>query len=173
MESLRVPFLKDKIIKISILISTIMFIFSVVLGYIINLSFEKTNMYPNFTEIFINNSYISLISIVGIISLGLISVILLFINGFYLGSALHYSIDNSGILYTVKILLPHSIIEIPSILLSTSIGFILILYIIKKSHFKNNFRFTYYIKYILVCAPIILIINLIAALIEVFISMPK
>lgn len=164
-------FLKNKTIKISILISSITFFVSVIFGYLIKFNFEKTEYYPDFKEIFINNTLISIIFICGILSLGLVSVGLLAFNGAYFGAALQYEINNRGILYTIRSILPHAIFEIPSMILSSSIGFLLLVFLIKKAHSREENSFKYYIKYIGICSILIIIINVIAAVIEVNISM--
>lgn len=172
MANLKMHFLNNKLIIISFVMSVMFFWSSVIVGYMVKINFNKIDYYPNFKEIFLQNTFISIIFIFGILSLGLINLVLLFINGFYFGAALHYSFDKVGILYTLKILIPHSIFEIPSILLSSSIGFILIIFIINKSHNDDKIGFKFYLKYIFLCIPIILLLNFLAASIEVMISMP-
>lgn len=173
MVNLKSHFQKNNLaFKISIILSTIIFFTSSLFGYFINLSFDKAKIYPNFIDIVINNSVLCFILILGVITLGLSSFILLILNGIYLGSALQYSINSVGLVSTLKLFIPHAIFEIPAIILSASIGFLLITCIVLKGHFKIKINFKYFLKYFSICILIIAILIILAAFIESTISMP-
>lgn len=171
MVSIKVHSQENKVIRNSIILAIIIFLASSVFGYITKLDFNKIEFYPDFKTIFTTNSRLSIILIIGILSFGVVSLALLCINGFYFGAALEYSVNSIGIGKTLRILVPHAIFEIPSILLSSSIGFILILLIIQKAHSDIKLSFGYYFKYICSSITLILMLNLVAAIAEVTLSM--
>ncbi|WP_139194388.1 stage II sporulation protein M [Bacillus sp. MUM 13] len=113
----------------------------------------------DFSFIFLNNLKVSLLLILlGPLTLGLGTLIVLVINGLILGSALGSIKDNLSL---VSLLAPHGIIEIPILLLAASIGFKMVINVFSM---KIDFKFVF--KYLLIVIGGLLI----AASIETFVT---
>ncbi|MBZ4226406.1 stage II sporulation protein M [Bacillus wiedmannii] len=162
---------KSKIQIISIVLSMAIFIVASFIGYYIDLGFENEKFTAGTIDIFLNNLTVCLIFIIGILSFGMISLFLLFINGVYLGAALNYYIKHNSLEEMLRIFIPHAIFEIPAIILSASMGFLLILFVIEKGYGRQNLSIKFYLMYILKCTIIVIILLGIAAFIEVHVSM--
>ncbi len=114
-----------------------------------------------------NNVSVALINIGGGFSLGTISFMNTFYNGAVLGYALSVAGNNFSLALIIRHLLPHAI-EIAAIILSCSLGFYLGLYLFKKFMLGKGPVFEYH-KF-LVQAVLTLIIFLVAAVLEVYVS---
>jgi stage II sporulation protein M len=82
--------------------------------------------------IFLNNALKTLVVIVGGTLFGLVPVIFLFVNGAALGFVLYLSIGQRGFYQSLLAILPHGVLELPAVLLGTSIGLMLGGYVVKK-----------------------------------------
>ena len=178
--------------KFLILFSANAFIIYLILGYVYQASLHETfapvvqeisnNLEQgvitfSFKDIFINN----IVIVFEVFILGIIfcfSIVILLFNGFFLG----YFIGAQGdLFYSLMLIIPHGIFELPSLILATSAGFVLFKFIYKsvKSYnndfegsFKNkmenavdiNFK---YFKQLVVSA----ILMIIAAFIEVYVTL--
>lgn len=138
-----------KYFKIFIFLSIIIFFLGMLYGCLTppNIS----NLYSNeskFTSIFFNNMKVSLtILILGSITGGVISQIILFANGFIIGK-LVVLLYNKNLMFSLFTgLLPHLFIELFGLILFASIAhmpIIFLIYWLKKSNFsfsRNNFLF--------------------------------
>lgn len=114
-----------------------------------------------------NNISVALINIGGGFSLGAVSLLNTFYNGAVLGYALSVAGDNFSSILIIRHLLPHAI-EIVAIILSGSLGFYLGLYLLKKIILGKGCVFEY--RKFLVQSGITLIILLVAAVLEVYVS---
>lgn len=164
---LNVNFNKKKIITSSI-IFFILFIIGLTTSYNYALSIGTTDVPgghsfmedPTFFKILRNNITVCTIGYLGILCFGISSIIVLGYNGFLLGIILGVSFAVTGqYWYYIKILIPHTIFELPAIILSCSTGL-------------EGFKFfkKYNLKSIITDILIILILLIIAAFIEVNIS---
>jgi stage II sporulation protein M len=72
--------------------------------------------------IFLNNAVKTFFAIVLGVVLGIVPVIFLFANGIALGVAISISTQARGLWPSLLAILPHGIIELPAVLLGTSIG---------------------------------------------------
>ncbi|AFV23175.1 integral membrane protein [Methanolobus psychrophilus R15] len=175
-------------LKPYIVLSTIVFALSIAVGYI------AYGIYPEYAMqsisgleelvemleglslleimlmIFINNTIAMFIAILFGIVLGIVPLLVLVLNGFIIGTIVRLLIVENGLAFIVAGLVPHGIIEIPLLLLSTSIGMkigyeVLLALAGKPSDIKNEFikgmKFFFYWM-----VPLIFI----AALIETFIT---
>lgn len=123
--------------------------------------------------IFANNTFNSFIAMMFGILFGIWPVIFILINGFFIGVVVFGSLQEYGILVVLSALLPHGIIELPMIFISTSMGLRLGVLAFQKI-FKikeNEIRFKYELFsairfFITVIVPLLFI----AAIIETFIS---
>lgn len=75
--------------------------------------------------IFLNNSVKSAMAIFLGTLLGILPVIFLLINGAALGAIVYVSLGSRGVWLSTMAILPHGIIELPAVLLATSIGLLL------------------------------------------------
>lgn len=73
-------------------------------------------------RIFINNAMAMFFAIVFGVILGLVPLFVLLLNGFVIGTVIHMLAAEHGFLFIAAGLIPHGVIEIPMLLLSTSIG---------------------------------------------------
>jgi stage II sporulation protein M len=175
-------------LKPYIVLSTIVFALSIAVGYI------AYGIYPEYAMqsisgleelvemleglspleimllIFINNTIAMFIAILFGIVLGIVPLLVLVLNGFIIGTVVRLLLVENSLSFIVAGLVPHGIIEIPLLLLSTSIGMkigyeVLLALAGKPSDIKNEFikgmKFFFYWM-----VPLIFI----AALIETFIT---
>ena len=175
-------------LKPYIVLSTIVFALSIAVGYI------AYGIYPEYAMqsisgleelvemleglslleimlvIFINNTIAMFIAILFGIVLGIVPLLVLVLNGFIIGTIVRLLVVEKGLAFIVAGLVPHGIIEIPLLLLSTSIGMkigyeVLLALAGKPSDIKNEFikgmKFFFYWM-----VPLIFV----AALIETFIT---
>ena len=75
--------------------------------------------------IFFNNAIKTLLVIALGIVFGAITVLFLIVNGAALGIVFYLSIQSRGLWPSLLVLLPHGILELPAVLLGTSIGLML------------------------------------------------
>lgn len=182
--------------KFLILFSATAFIISLILGYVYQASLHETfapvvqeisnNLEQgvitfSFKDIFINN----IVIVFEVFILGIIfcfSIIILLFNGFFLG---YFIGAQDNLFYSLMLIIPHGIFELPSLILATSAGFVLFKFIYKsvKSYnnssegsFKNkmenavdiNFK---YFKQAVVLLVISAILMMIAAFVEVYVTL--
>jgi stage II sporulation protein M len=75
--------------------------------------------------IFLNNALKTLVVVFLGTALGVIPVLFLIINGAALGIVVHLSIQSRGLWSSLLVLVPHGVLELPAVLLGTSIGLML------------------------------------------------
>lgn len=173
---MNIPIYKNKNIIISWAITLILFILFIFIGYK-TVPSDTSNIDSNIinykiSEIFLNNSKITLYNYIGILSLGSFNLFNLINNGLIIGHVLKFGIGEFGLLTSILKLLPHAIFEIPAIIISISVGFLPIIVLISKSkkhHDTTNFK--YYCKYIFYSFLFVTFLNFIAAIVESTISM--
>ncbi len=84
--------------------------------------------------IFLNNALKTLLVIVLGTVLGAVAVLFLVANGAALGIVVYLSIQSRGLWASLLVLLPHGVLELPAVLLGTSVGLML------GGHFINRLR---------------------------------
>jgi stage II sporulation protein M len=72
--------------------------------------------------IFINNAFVSLLSLVLGLALGVFPIVFIAFNGYLVGVISYIVGQQKGFLFILLALLPHGIIELPMVFLSASIG---------------------------------------------------
>lgn len=72
--------------------------------------------------IFRNNAFVSLLSLVLGLALGVFPILFIAFNGYFVGIICYVVSQQKGFLFILLALLPHGIIELPSVFLSASIG---------------------------------------------------
>lgn len=159
-----------KVQTISIILSVIIFLVSTFIGFSIDLGFENEAFTASAKGIFLNNLSVCFTLIVGLLSFGLVSFIVLVINGVYLGSAMKFYITNNSLEQMLLVFVPHAIFEIPAILLSASIGFFLLLFVIEKGNGRKQVALKGYLLYSLKSIVFVIILLGIAAIIESYVS---
>ena len=124
--------------------------------------------------IFINNAKILFMAIMFSFIIWIMPIIITLSNGFTMGFVIEYSAKIEGFLYVLVGLLPHSIIEIPIILLGMGVSWQLgirsaqvVFKKGKKEQFKKEFINAFWI-FFLILVPMLFI----AAIIEIFITVP-
>jgi stage II sporulation protein M len=75
--------------------------------------------------IFLNNTVKSAAAIILGTLVGILPVVFLLINGVALGAIMYISLGTRGIWQSTMTILPHGILELPAVLLATSIGLML------------------------------------------------
>jgi stage II sporulation protein M len=82
--------------------------------------------------IFFNNAIKTLVVIMGGALIGIIPAVFLVVNGAALGFVLYLSIQQRGLSQSLLAILPHGVLELPAVLLGSSIGLMLGGYMLKK-----------------------------------------
>ena len=120
--------------------------------------------------IFLNNAFVSLLSLVLGLALGVFPILFIAFNGYFVGVVSYIVSQQKGFLFILLALLPHGIIELPMVFLSASIGLRLgyhvFLHLIgRPSELKKEFiqGLKFYLQWIM---PLLLV----AAIIETFIT---
>jgi stage II sporulation protein M len=72
--------------------------------------------------IFLNNSFVSLLSLVLGLALGVFPILFIAFNGYFVGIISYIVSQQKGFLFILLALLPHGLIELPMVFLSASIG---------------------------------------------------
>jgi stage II sporulation protein M len=120
--------------------------------------------------IFLNNAFVSLVSLVLGLALGIFPILFIAFNGYFVGVISNIVGQQKGFHFILLALLPHGIVELPMVFLSASIGlrvgYHIFLYLIGrpaelKREFKQGLRF--YFHWIM---PLLFV----AAVIETFIT---
>ena len=127
-------------------------------------------------EIFTQNLIASLIAMLGGVVLGITAFVVIFFNGFIVG----YVVLNllalkgnagSNALLLVAGLVPHGIFEIPAFLLAAAIGLRLGIEWTRGQHYLHRGEvFKSNLKRVLYALPVVVILLVIAAILEVFVS---
>jgi stage II sporulation protein M len=155
-------------LKKSVIISLVIAAFFFIAGALIKNNTEFVPcLSPEFKEIYLNNLLLQISVIVfSLITFGLVSAVYLSYQFAILGCIVRSATEQYSLKFALVYLLPHGIIEIPSIILSSTIGIFLPHYIISVIKGRNNFRPLLVVKPL--CINIVLI--LLAALIETYFS---
>ena len=126
----------DKIIPI-LALTSIVFIFSIFAGYSLGdsvsaSSFEgvlsnipdpnESSSFEMFAAILYNNVFASFLFVISGALMGIPPLIFMAFNGFFIGFISWNAAQVQGIMFVLATILPHGVIEIPSILLSASMG---------------------------------------------------
>jgi stage II sporulation protein M len=72
--------------------------------------------------IFLNNTFVSLISLVLGIAVGIFPILFIASNGYFVGMVSYLVGQQKGFVFILLALLPHGVVELPTIFLSASIG---------------------------------------------------
>jgi stage II sporulation protein M len=119
--------------------------------------------------VFVNNSVKSFLSILLGVLFGIAPVIFVAGNGLILGIFVYEVQQESGLAYTAAGLLPHGIIEVPTVLVSAAVGlrmgYELVRYVQGRGHIDTEFKrgAKFFLRYLL---PLLLV----AALVEAFLT---
>ena len=123
--------------------------------------------------IFANNTFISLLAMLGGIFFGICPIIIILFNGYFIGVVVFSSVQEYGILVVLFALLPHGIIELPMIFISASMGLRLgvlafqKIFRIKEEEIRFKYELFSAIRFfVTVIVPLLFI----AAIIETFIT---
>ena len=75
--------------------------------------------------IFLNNTLKTFLVVIGGVLLGVVPVIFLLVNGGALGFVLYLSIQHRGVFDSLVAILPHGVLELPAVLMGTSLGLLI------------------------------------------------
>ncbi len=124
----------------------------------------KDTFIGNFIYIFSHNIIASLFRIVTGIVLGIIPVFYIISGGISSSYSLVSSVIDKRVYYALWSFLPHSLFEIPTFILSSSLGLMIFISVLKKDRIKNVIRA--YKESLIVFTSVILPLLFIAAIIE-------
>lgn len=158
---------------LSIILTSLLFLGVSIFGFKSDLENLKETKYNiTFANLFIHNSLLGFMNMLGVLTLGLYNLYSLFINAFDLGNIISHTIEGTGFTGTMKRFVPHAIFEIPSMIISLSIGFFPMTYMFLKSIGKSlkKFTFAYCAKRIAILYICTLCLNILAALMDSYIS---
>jgi stage II sporulation protein M len=121
--------------------------------------------------IFLNNALKSLIVIVLGAFFGLLPIVFLVVNGAAIGVAVVVSSQARGVWQSILFLMPHGLLELPAVLLATSIGLMLGGHLVRRIFGETATTLTHELgaalKFFL---TIIVPILIVAAVVEVFVT---
>ncbi len=123
--------------------------------------------------IFLNNSFVALVSSLGGLFFGIFPFFTVVVNGFVLGIVFHLTVTIESARFFFWGVFPHGMIEVPVILLSTAIGMwlggsffrFLFMRTESKHSLVNKIKRAFY-TYVMIVIPLLFL----SALIEVFIT---
>jgi stage II sporulation protein M len=149
-----------------------------IFGYFKNLLGENPPENGNLVIlIFKQNITTSLFALVGGVVLGLLSLAIVLVNGFILGFVIHFLFRvlptdlGTKFFIIVITLLPHGIFELPIILISAALGMQWgIAWLLPKSKGKRLLVWKQNAKSVFLFIPLLVLVLLLAAVIEVFVS---
>lgn len=127
---------------------------------------DKTGM---FFYIFINNTLIDLMAVFFFFLFGLVPIYFLLSNGFIIGLVTGEALKQASLLQIGAGLIPHGILEIPAFILSTSYGLWLGVKFWRKMFYNEPFKGSL-LETFRAFFYLILPLNFLAALVEVFIT---
>jgi stage II sporulation protein M len=119
--------------------------------------------------IFFNNLQACILLFLGGVTLGLLTLFIIASNGIIIGGIMELVREERGLLFVAAAILPHGIFEIPSFIISASLGFILGSSILAEWHGDGDSAGTaraHARTFLLVVVPLVAI----AAFIEAFIT---
>ncbi len=121
-------------------------------------------------NIFTRNTFLSFISLVSGIGFGLIPLGFIALNGVLIGVVMQMAEEEMGSFFVIMAIIPHGIIELPMVILSSAIGLklgqeLLCMLIDRESNIKEEF-----IKGIRTFTVLVIPLLLVAAFIEVYIT---
>lgn len=166
------------------IVSTAIFLTSIIVGYRIGVLLEYSleplretfkplqglSPYILALVIFLNNSAKTLIAIVLGVTVGIVPTLFISINGLILGYVIYTALPELGVVGLASLILPHGVFELPAVLLSTALGLLVGLEVIKKltrreASVKTALRYSLkiYLKYVI---PMLIT----AAVVEVFVT---
>ena len=123
--------------------------------------------------IFLNNAVKTLVVILAGVFAGILPVVFLLINGFVLGIVFHAMLHTKGLWAFIVAVAPHGVLELPAVLLGTSIGLMMgaraIRRFIKKERIEISAQLLRGVRFF---ATVILPLLVVSALIEAFITAP-
>lgn len=167
-----------------LVLSSVLFLSLGMLGYLFGGNFYSlwkglqgyfggfANFHPLvvFVLIFVNNSITSLLAILLGVTLGIVPLLVSAGNGFIIGLAGYYTLQKSSLTFFIMSILPHGLIELPMVLLSTAIGIGVGFETLKKLLGRKSAVKRKLVKGLKLYAFVILPLLLLAAFIEIFIT---
>ncbi|MBJ8111714.1 stage II sporulation protein M [Bacillus cereus group sp. N6] len=162
--------MKFKKVMTCISIIAVMF-YCLGLFFSLNVEKEVTDGNFGFTELLIHNLTSEMFSILlGIITLGVYSMMYLFLNFFSMGSITSSLMTEKSIVDVLSLFIVHGIFEIPAMILTVALGSYLPWRII--SMFKKKEGFILILKQMFKILILILVLTIAAAITEAFVT-PK
>ncbi|HEY1373814.1 MAG TPA: stage II sporulation protein M [Candidatus Binatia bacterium] len=123
--------------------------------------------------IFLNNAVKTLVVIVAGVFAGILPLVFLLINGYVLGIVFHATVHTEGLWAFVVAVAPHGVLELPAVLLGTSIGLMMGAAAIRKFIRKQNIELSSQLaRGMRFFATVIVPLLVVSALIEAFITAP-
>jgi stage II sporulation protein M len=119
--------------------------------------------------IFANNLQACILLFLGGVTLGVLTLFIIASNGIIIGGIMELVREERGLLYVAAAILPHGVFEIPSFIISASLGFILGRSLLAEWHGEGDSAATamaHARTFLLVVVPLVAI----AAVIEAFIT---
>ncbi|MER2132382.1 MAG: stage II sporulation protein M [Carnobacterium inhibens] len=161
---------EKKVIVLSYLTSLSLIIVFFLLGYQIRGETIITDSLTGYTayDIFIHNQFISLISFFGVFLLGIPNLFIIIMNFFELGNIFGAYQETYSLIGAFQKIASYGIFEIPSIVISNSVGYLLIYALYHRVVSQKKINIKYYSKYIIKMLVLTFLLNIIAAYFEAF-----
>jgi len=133
------------------------------------IKFEGLNIFQTTWEIFSNNVYVSFLSIVLGIFLGIVPLLISIFNGYIIGFVVNRVSDQEGLSILWQ-LLPHGIFEIPAIMISVGLGLTLGSFMFKEGESRKNIIKNVALSFILIVVPLLIIAAIIEGMLIFYLS---
>ncbi|MCO6330798.1 stage II sporulation protein M [Staphylococcus epidermidis] len=164
--------MKNRAYLISFFTTVFLFAISIIVGFNIKInSKQSSNINPNSAlDIIINNLQANMNLASGFLTLGIGTIIFIFLNGSIIGSSIKESnLSNIDIFFSLA---PHGILEIPAMILSSMIGFQVIefVFILFFSTNKTKKIMISFFKILFFRIILVILLTIFAGLIEWYIT---
>lgn len=160
---------KNVLFKRALLIMTAWSLCVFLVGTVLPGIFKISGLNENidFFQLFFRNSLISLFLFFGVFSYGIISFLVSGINFLFFGMQIRAAVDKYSFLVVAKRIFSHAIFEVPSIIISSSFGLILLLHFF---NYRQSVDWHRFFKNSFFIFTVVAFLNLAAALVETFVS---
>ncbi|EAV39172.1 stage II sporulation protein M [Oenococcus oeni ATCC BAA-1163] len=159
----------DRVFNISMIISLFVAIFSFIIGTQMTGLFQPDLSSAQLTifEVFIHNTTISLLLLVGVFSYGFISFVLIISNFAIFGMQINTMISRVGFLSMANKIIWHIFLELPAIILAATFGFYLF---VSQIILEKDFNWKNLGQQLRTVIILVMPLNFLAAVIETLVS---
>nr|WP_245173722.1 stage II sporulation protein M [Staphylococcus chromogenes] len=148
------------------------FLIGILLYYFLGVDLGKAVISEdlNVKDLFVHNLTYFIIAVFGFLSLGILNVVMIFLNSAIIGFFIAHGIKSGQTIKVILALAPHSVFEIGALLIASTFSLGYISYLYNKFIKKREIKTKIYRDFVLVIL-LVLILTLVAALIEKYVNL--